>query len=128
MTRVSQGMWECPKTSTSVSGYAAAARRSRPVDAPVSCTRATRSSSTSKRAKSGRRSSKPGASSLLPRTPTNDRLRACRRSTVARSTQSPACTTRSAASTSAQSAVGRSFARFGRWVSDSTRSEVLTRR
>src|SRR5687768_6035053 len=43
--------------------------------------------------------------------------RAASASSVAPSTQSPACTTTSAVSTAAHSGAGRSRARFGRWVS-----------
>ena len=62
---VSQGMWLCPKTSTSTSGYAAAQRRSRPAAAPVSCTTATRTPASSTRATSGSRA-RSGGPSLLP--------------------------------------------------------------
>jgi hypothetical protein len=118
---VSQGMWLCPNTSTSTSGYAAAQRRSRPAAPPVSCTTASRTPSSSARATSGSRA-RSGGPSLLPHTPTS---RAARSSSASRSstdTQSPACTTTSAASTASHTGAGRSRARAGTCVSEISNS------
>jgi hypothetical protein len=112
-------MWLWPKTSRSVSGCARAARASRPVRPPVSCTTATRTPASVCRATSGSRSRSSGPS-LLPQQASSRRERSSSRSSSAADTQSPACTTTSAASTSAHTCAGRSLARVGRWVSASS--------
>lgn len=121
---MSHGMWLWPNTSTSVSGNAASMRFSRPCFSPVSWVMAQRRPSSSQRAVSGisARSSGP---SLLPHTQTSRREHSRSASNVARSTQSPACTTTSAASTSRHTWAGRSLARLGRWVSASSSREVV---
>src|SRR3954470_9796745 len=123
-------MWLWPNTSTSAPANrgSAPARASRPRASPVSCTTATRTPSSSARATSGRRARSPGPS-LLPNTPTSrpggpgrSERRRSSRSSRSGSVQSPAGTTTSARSASAQTTAGRSRARRGTWVSARTRS------
>ena len=71
------------------------------------------------------RTLRSSAPSLLPHTPTSRAARCSSASRVATSTQSPACSTTSAASTARQTFSGSAFARFGRCVSASSSSRSL---
>lgn len=115
---VSHGMWLCPKISTSASANVRSIRRSRDFASPVSWITATSSPSLRRRATSGSRERRSGPS-LLPHTPrTSPWVRSSSR-TVA-STQSPACTMRSAASAACSTAAGSIRARPGMCVSEIT--------
>ena len=91
----STGWWLCPKMTTSASGNHRWTRRARPLVAPVSCTMANRTPSTTSSTRSGRI---PSSSwSLLPRTAsTGANPRSSSRSSGM--STSPACQMRSASS------------------------------